>query len=212
MATFYLRPSSDISLEHSCSTGSSGYALINEATPDDDSKYIYYEFKGSSSSGTTKTATSSFGTTGTIPATYTIKSATLYIRAKRGGDASSDSTINSSVGSSSIGATKLTTSYANYSCNVDVSNLSRSGDTVSATLTATTAIKCYKNDTGNGRITQAYIQVEAEDTSAGIPAYIKINGIWVKKKIYQKVNGTWQLLQAAPSGYSNGDFIKNPDD
>ena len=41
MATLILRPINDRSLKHSCSSGSSGYAMISESSADDDSTYIY---------------------------------------------------------------------------------------------------------------------------------------------------------------------------
>lgn len=206
MATYYLRPSADVSLQHSCSTGSSGYALINEATPDDDSKYIYNEDTGSSSSGSTFTKTSSFTATGTIPSTYTISSAKVVIRAKRGGESSSDSAISGAVGSSSLSSTKLATSYINYEATVDASNLTRSGDNVTCTVSATTALKVYKNETGNVRITQIYIQVEASDNSK---FYVKVDGNWVQaKKAYIKQNGSWVEATSTPSGWAADCKIK----
>ena len=40
MASLILRPTSDISLGHTCSSGSSGYAMLDEETADDGSTYI----------------------------------------------------------------------------------------------------------------------------------------------------------------------------
>ena len=56
MAVVNLRPISDITLEHKCSSGSNGYTLINEVTCDNDGTYIYQDFTSTS----TRTATSSF--------------------------------------------------------------------------------------------------------------------------------------------------------
>ena len=56
MAVVNLRPIGDITLEHKCSSGSNGYALINEVTCDNDGTYIYQDFTSTS----TRTATSSF--------------------------------------------------------------------------------------------------------------------------------------------------------
>jgi hypothetical protein len=56
MAVVNLRPIGDITLEHKCSSGSNGYALINEVTCDNDGTYIYQDFTSTS----TSTATSSF--------------------------------------------------------------------------------------------------------------------------------------------------------
>lgn len=50
MATLILRPISDRSLKHSCSSGSSGYAMISESTADDDSTYVYQTVSRSTSS------------------------------------------------------------------------------------------------------------------------------------------------------------------
>jgi hypothetical protein len=41
MATLTLRPSADSSLGHTCSSGSAGYALIDDSSADGDSTYIY---------------------------------------------------------------------------------------------------------------------------------------------------------------------------
>jgi len=38
--TITFRPSADVSLNHTCSTGSAGYSLIADATADDNSTYI----------------------------------------------------------------------------------------------------------------------------------------------------------------------------
>lgn len=73
MASVILRPSKDISLSHKCSTGSSGYALINEEICDDDGTYIYAPITTTSNS----TTFSKFGfDTSSIPAGAKINSIT----------------------------------------------------------------------------------------------------------------------------------------
>lgn len=52
--SYILRPVSDVSLTHTCSTGSSGYALIDDETHDSDSTYISYKYAfGSTSKSST---------------------------------------------------------------------------------------------------------------------------------------------------------------
>ncbi|MBR4983990.1 MAG: hypothetical protein IKY94_15775 [Lachnospiraceae bacterium] len=48
--SYILRPVSDVSLTHTCSTGSSGYALIDDETHDSDSTYISYKYATGSTS------------------------------------------------------------------------------------------------------------------------------------------------------------------
>lgn len=73
----YLRPTADISLGHTCSTGSSGYAMIDEEEADDASTYIGQ----STSSTSTVTKTSKFKLTGEVPSLLdgVIESAKLVI-------------------------------------------------------------------------------------------------------------------------------------
>lgn len=79
MATLILRPVSDESLNHSCSSGSSGYAMISESSSDDDSTYIYQTVSSTSSAS----VTSSFTLGGTMPSgSFKITGATLYVRGR----------------------------------------------------------------------------------------------------------------------------------
>jgi len=52
--TINLYPSSDVSLEHTASSGNVGYALINEAEPDSGTTYIYQTLSSSNATVTSE--------------------------------------------------------------------------------------------------------------------------------------------------------------
>lgn len=87
MATLILRPASDSSLRHSCSSGSSGYSLINESTSDSDSTYIYQTISSTSS----ETMNSTFGLSESSLSNIKVTSAKIVMVAK-----DSDSNVTSS--------------------------------------------------------------------------------------------------------------------
>lgn len=206
MATYYLRPTSDVTVEHTPSSGSTGYAMIDEATADDDSTYVYFELNNTGSSTQSMTRTSTVVCSATVPEDEEIERVSVLVRAKIGGTVESCTLAATSGGSSAIPSTALTSSYVDYFGSLTSSSLTRAGTTISANLSMQTVLSIAKNKTGNVRITQAYIRIETKKTFG---AYIKQRGEWVKKPIYQKVNGSWQLLTSAPSGFSDGDKIVN---
>jgi hypothetical protein len=130
MATIILRPTADSSRGHSCSSGSSGYTLINEASADDDSTYIYQ----SVSSTSTSSITSVFKVSGSVSSKIKISSLQLQVRAKTTKGESKDTAqlyynlfFNGVEGSSSGGS--ITTSYANYGKTYNASDFGF-GDTI----------------------------------------------------------------------------------
>ena len=107
MATLILRPISDRSLKHSCSSGSSGYAMISESSADDDSTYVYQTV----SSRTSNSETSSFTLGGTMPSgRFKITKATLYVRGRSTGEYTYSGTYKLSI-DSSASSMSLSTSY-----------------------------------------------------------------------------------------------------
>ena len=165
MASIILRPSSDSSVAHSKSTGSSGYALINEATSDGDSTYLYQSLTSTSSS----TITSTFGLdTSAIPTGAKINSISVSVTAR-----DSDSNVTSSVTANvkqngttvaTASNSALDTSYAAYTGSGTASSIS------SLTLEiSTTGKKAQsKNDDGYIRITQAFVTIDYTEQSATV--------------------------------------------
>jgi hypothetical protein len=75
--SYFLRPSADKgTLGHTCSTGSSGYSLINEEAHDSDNGYVYHRCSYTSSS---KSSTFLFGEKGENPkVTFTLPEGRMY--------------------------------------------------------------------------------------------------------------------------------------
>ena len=166
MATYYLRPSADVDLQHNCSTGSSGYALINEATADDDNRYIVQTFEGGTST-TSETITSKFIISGEIPLNQRLDSATLYFRARFNNTSDANSaSASASIGSTSTGTKNLTTSYQNFSVSLPLTELIIEGTNVYAELSLASTVSADKNEEGQARITQAYVQISTTQVSA----------------------------------------------
>ena len=168
MASVILRPSSDIQLGHQCSTGSNGYALINEETCDDDGTYIYKAITSTSEAQTF----SKFGfDTSSIPAdakinsitwTYTSRdsddkiSSGSYAILTRNGTAIQHAQISGP--SSGLSTTYVTKVYKSTealdSLGELVLQLSSGGSKASS-----------KDDDGYVRITQAYIEIDYTEVS-----------------------------------------------
>ena len=200
MATLYLRPTSDSSLGHSCSSGSSGYTLVNEASADDDSTYIYQSVSNTSNSS----VTSVFKVSGSVNSKIKISSLQLQVRAKTTKSESKDTAqlyynlyFNGVEGSSS--SSGITTSYANYGKTYNASDFGF-GDTVFDSFDAANLIvqidtsgekNLSKNDGFQNRVTQVYLLVTYEPVIEK-SIYIKQNGSWAQcSNVYKKVNGVW---------------------
>lgn len=195
MATLILRPVSDESLNHSCSSGSSGYAMISEPSSDDDSTYIYQTVSSTSSAS----VISSFTLGGTMPSgSFKITGATLYVRGRSSANYTYSGTyqlsIDSSASSMSLSTSYQTSSSTGVATSL-INNTYTSLNFPSLSVTITTAGKKSqsKNSSFQIRITQIYLELEYEEIVEDPPAYYtKINGSWKKiLTIYKKINGIW---------------------
>lgn len=197
MATLILRPVSDESLNHSCSSGSSGYAMISESSSDDDSTYIYQTVSSTSSAS----VTSSFTLGGTMPSgSFKITGATLYVRGRSSANHTQSGTYQLSI-DNSASSMSLSTSYQTSS-NTEVAtslinNTYTSSNFPSLSVTITTAGKKSSSKNGNFqiRVTQIYLELDYEEIIEDTPSiYIKESGNWNKySAVYQKENGIWVL-------------------
>lgn len=212
MATITLRPTADSSLGHSCSSGSSGYMLINEASADDDSTYIYQSVSNNSSGS----STSQFKASGSIDTKIKISSIELLVRAKTTKSNTADTAqlyynlyFNGIEGISNGG--DITTSYANYSKTYNAADFGL-GDTVFDNFdTANLVVHIQtagdkaknKHDDFQNRVTQVYLLVTYEPVIEK-SIYVKQNGSWVQcSNVYKKVNGVWVEQSADFLGTSN---------
>lgn len=200
MATLILRPVSDASLKHSCSSGSNGYSMISEASADDDSTYIYQAISSTKSS----TVESSFILGGTMPSgSFKITGAKLYVRARTTSTDIHAGTYKLSIDDSLISPViALSTSYQTSSSTDIGSSLinntytSSTFPSLSVIISTTGKKDKSKNSNYQIRITQAYLELEyevvtVEDTST---IYIKENGNWNQySAVYKKENGVWVI-------------------
>lgn len=203
--TIIFRPSSDNSLNHSCSRGSQGYILISDSSADDDSTYIYQTV--SSMYGSSET--SSFILTGTLPSEkINITAVRLYSRAKKS-SSDLDATYHcyfgvgtNAGGSSSNSGTSATLSQNYSTINNDsqemVTNINsyinsnNSFPTISVAITTEGNLSDLKANDGNIRVTQVYMEVDYETVEEENYIYIKENGNWsTYSKIYKKINNSW---------------------
>lgn len=210
MATLILRPVSDKSLKHTCSSGSKGYAMIKEASSDDDSTYIYQSVSDTSSAP----VTSSFTLGGTMPSgSFKITRATLYVVGKSTSTSSSDQysgTYQLSI-DSSASSMALSTSYQTSSASVAtglINNTYTNSNfpSLSVTIVTTGNLALNGKDHFQIRITQIYLELEYEE----VGHYTKINGSWQKIiTIYKKIDGAWVLQSDSASIFDeNVKYIK----
>lgn len=204
--TIILRPSSDGTVSHTKSSGSYGFSLIADTTPDDDSTYIYQTVD------TTEGASISsvFLLTGEIPSNkINVTNVKLYMRARIGTNSETGSctcyfAVNSSNGGSASNAavsnSSLTSSYvtSNSSSSALVTQLNEYINTnntfpiVSVKIT-TTGTKYNDKNASNGfiRVTQVYMEVDYETIETS-KIYLKENNAWKEySKVYIKENNSW---------------------
>ena len=198
MATLILRPVSDESLNHSCSSGSSGYAMISESSSDDDSTYVYQTVSNTSSAS----VTSSFTLGGTMPSgSFKITGATLYVRGRS--NAADDKysgtyqlSIDSSASSMSLSTSYQTSSSTGVATSL-INNTYTSSNFPSLSVTITTAGKksSSKNSNFQIRVTQIYLELEYEEIiEDNSIIYIKESGNWNRySTVYKKENGVWVI-------------------
>lgn len=216
MATLILRPVSDASLKHECSSGSNGYSMISEASADDDSTYIYQKISSTKSS----TAQSSFTLGGTMPSgSFKITGAKLYVRARTTSTNIHSGTYKLSIDDSLLGhAIALSTSYQTSSSTDVAASLinntytSSTFPSISVIISTTGSKESSKNSNYQIRITQAYLELEyeamaVEDNST---IYIKESGNWNQySAVYKKENGVWVIQSDLGSIFdTNINYVK----
>lgn len=213
MATLILRPVSDASLKHKCSSGSNGYLMISEASADDDSTYIYQTVSSTSN----KSVTSSFTLGGTMPSgSFKITGATLYVRGRSSTDGKYSGTYQLSI-DSSASSMSLSTSYQTSSSNGVATSLinntytSSNFPSLSVTITTTGKRSSTKDDNYQIRITQIYLELEYEEIiEDNSIIYIKESGNWNKySAVYKKENGVWVIQSDLGSIFdTNINYVK----
>ena len=213
MATLILRPVSDESLNHSCSSGTSGYAMISESSSDDDSTYIYQTVSSTSSAS----VTSSFTLGGTMPSgLFKITGATLYVRGRSSADHTYSGTyqlsIDSSASSMSLSTRYQTSSNTGVATSL-INNTYTSLNFPSLSVTITTAgnTSSIKNSNFQIRITQIYLELEYEEiVEDNSIIYIKESGNWNKySTVYKKENGVWVIQSDLVSIFdTNTNYVK----
>lgn len=210
MATLILRPISDRSLRHHCSSGSSGYAMISESSTDDDSTYVYQTV----TDRTSTSETSSFTLGGTMPSgRFKITKATLYVRGRSTGEYTYSGTYKLSI-DSSASSMSLSTSYQTSSSTGVAASLinntytSSNFPSLSVTITTTGKKSSTKDDDFQIRVTQVYLELEYEEVIQDI--YIKENGNWNKySAVYKKENGIWVLQSNLTSIFdANTNYVR----
>ena len=216
MATLILRPVSDASLKHSCSSGSSGYAMISESSSDDDSTYVYQTVSSTKSS----TVQSSFTLGGVIPSgSFKITGAKLYVRAKVTSADIHSGTYKLSIDDSLLGhVIALSTSYQTSSSTDVAASLinntytSSTFPSISVIISTTGNKESSKNSNYQIRITQAYLELEYEVVAVenNPTIYIKENGNWNQySAVYKKENGVWVIQSDLGSIFdTNINYVK----
>lgn len=177
--TLIFRPSADVSLNHSLSSGSVGYRLIADETPDDNSTYISQTL-----SATDSTSVSSVFTLTCAelpPYSFKITAVRLYARGAKGNNGETASaTCYFAAGSASGGSSNnaavsgtLNTSYATSNATSDSlmteinSYVENDGEfPIISVKVTTTGTKSSNKNASNGyaRITQVYAEFDYEET------------------------------------------------
>lgn len=177
--TLIFRPSADVSLNHGLSSGSVGYRLIADETPDDNSTYISQTL-----SATNSTSVSSVFTLTCAelpPYSFKITAVRLYARGAKGNNGETASaTCYFAAGSASGGSSDnaavsgtLNTSYATSNATSDSlmteinSYVENSGEfPIISVKVTTTGTKSSNKNASNGyaRITQVYAEFDYEET------------------------------------------------
>lgn len=178
--TLTFRPSADVSLNHTCSTGSAGYALIADATADDNSTYISQTLSATSS--TSMSSTFTLTVDGELPPySYKITATRLYARGVKGnndetasatcyfaaGTAAGGSSDNAAV-SGDLGTSYETETATSDSLTSDINTyLESNGEfPIFSVKVTTTGTKSSNKNANNGyvRITQIYAEFDYEET------------------------------------------------
>ena len=213
MAVAILRPVADETLKHSCSSGSSGYILINEDSADGDSTYIYHEAKKNSSAH----LDSEFRLSSPSEKKIKINSYKVYISACRTGtkDAIARASLKYYNPKGEVLYGRVNDVTTQYSvCEYDIGAwknviIDSFEDSYAAhIIILSSAIKNNdKDDNFQVRITQAYGVLDYEEISdpeTGTGIFLKSNGSWEEvKSVYKKVDGAW-VQQEDPKSLFSG--------
>lgn len=197
-----IRPASDNSLAHDCSSGSSGYAMIDDEAHDSDLTYISATY---SNSGGTTESVFALSVPSITDKDYTVTNVTMHMVARRTGTLNNLScncyfevgnytgTKNTSM---AIQVSSLSTSYADKTATsstmVDKINEYVFANGSFPTIYAHVVTGGTSNSSKNSyaiRITQIYVEVTYQ-----IPSVLKVkdNGSYVTvQKAYKKVSGHW---------------------
>lgn len=200
--TLILRPSSDVNRQHNLSSGSACYAMLMEATADDDATYIYQDISGSGTS--TQSASSTIMLSGNqISGNITVTGVTLFSRARKsGGNEKANYDCTFSISSGTLGNTSasLSSSYTNAT-NTDTNMVNILNQYIVDNHALPTQIQCvihssghknqWKDNNGYIRITQVYVAIDYELNEAQ-HLFVKENNVWQPyTKGYKKQNGVW---------------------
>ena len=164
-----LRPVSDTTLGHSCSSGTSGYSMISETTADDDTTYIYQQVTAT----TDQTATSTFKLSATMPSgEFKITGATIKVRSKTDSNGTYSGTYQLSTDTSTsditLNATAYESTFNSNVCSNLIGNTYTSATFPEISVTITTTGKTTSTgskssgQTAEIHITQVYLQLEYE--------------------------------------------------
>ena len=216
----YLRPSADVSIQHTLypTDSAAAYILINEAEPDEASTLLEHIFVAGDTSTYAKSSSFKFSCTDALHPNSKIISAKLYIRHGNDSVSSTDATLtNYRVGATVNIDSDVSKTYAledslmfdslNYTTNyTDITDIAKNKP-VSANFTITLTQLCdncevytttganysEKEYTEAGRaITTAWVEVEY---TTDIGVHRKINGEWkAATAAYRKVNGAWSEI------------------
>lgn len=211
MATKTLRPVGDSgSIGHTCSSGSSAYLLIDDATADNDSTYIYQTI--SSTSATSKTTTVTLGSI-FDSTNYTITACRLFCVARRTASNTSSVSVIFKVngnGEYVVSASSLSNSYTSY--NVASANMVNTINQamqngiipeISAVITTNGAMSSSKDSSSAIRVTQIYLEFDYDESvQASNAIFVKENGVWKQyNQVYKKVNNQWVLQSDLSSAF-----------
>ena len=201
-----LRPVSDTTLGHTCSSGTSGYSMISETASDDDTTYIAQQITQT----TDQTATSTFKLGGTLPdGVFKITDATIKVRGKSASNGTYSGTYQLSTDSATSAITLSETAYTSTTnsnvCDSLIGNMYTKNNFPEISVTITTTGKISQNKAGQAapeiRITQVYLQLEYEPV-IGL-AKIYTQNAWHNALSYIFINGAWKMVQAHARKNSN---------
>lgn len=187
MAQITVRPVADISKSNiNCSSGSSVYNLINEASADGDSTYVYCSAVGSTF--TVRLAAPD------ISKMKTINNVTVYIVSKSN---AYSMTINYGFNYPLSGSTSFSDSGSSYGTRAYTLNINKTPSEFNLNDLRIFFTLNANANTAKGiyYVTQMYVVIDYVEKT--ITAYIKVGDTWkLASAVYVKVDGTWKMATA----------------